>query len=167
MRGRFQGNISLGGFQTRYPKLKLRNEMFKITLLTTGKTKESWLNSALAEYTKRFRHSIEIQWRLAKDEPQLEEWVLAETHYIALDPAGKLFTSEELSSFLFKEWEKQGSSLNLVIGGAAGLSESMRKKAKALISLSPLTFTHQMTRLILFEQLYRCLEIRRGSPYHK
>ncbi|MBS3905091.1 MAG: 23S rRNA (pseudouridine(1915)-N(3))-methyltransferase RlmH, partial [Simkania sp.] len=53
------------------------------------------------------------------------------------------------------------------IGGACGLTEPMKKKATALISLSPLTFTHQLTRVILLEQIYRALEIRRDSPYHR
>ncbi len=141
--------------------------MFKLCLITIGKTKESWLQAAVEEYTKRLKAAIEITWRLAKDEKQLEEWTLQESNFVALDPKGKLFTSEEWSSFVFKEWEKQGSRLTIVIGGADGLSPAMRKKASSLLSLSPLTFTHQLTRIILLEQIYRALEIRRGSPYHK
>ncbi len=141
--------------------------MFKLTILTTGKAKEPWLQAALEEYTKRLKAAIQITWRLAKDEEQLEEWILEEPHFLALDPKGKLLTSEEWSSFIFQEWEKQGARLTLVIGGANGLSSEAKAKAKRLLSLSYLTFTHQITRLILMEQLYRALEIRRGSLYHK
>ncbi len=115
----------------------------------------------------RLKAAIEIHWRLAKDEKQLEEWLRAEPWFLALDPNGALYSSEQWASFLFEEWEKQGCRMTIVIGGPAGLSNEARQKARKLISLSPLTFTHQLTRLVLLEQLYRALEIRRGSPYHK
>lgn len=141
--------------------------MFRLTIITSGKAKENWLQAALAEYTSRLKAAIEILWRLAKDEKQLEEWLRAEPSFIALDPQGELYSSEQWSSFLFQEWEKQGSRLTIVIGSPAGLSARSRHQAHKLVSLSPLTFTHQLTRLVLLEQLYRALEIRRGSPYHK
>ena len=141
--------------------------MLKLTIITIGKVKETWLQTALAEYTKRLKVAIEIHWKLAKDEKQFEEWLSIEPDYIALDPRGELCSSEALSRFLFQEWEKQGSRLTFAIGGHSGFNGQMRQKARKLLSLSSLTFTHQLTRLILLEQLYRALEIRRGSPYHK
>ena len=141
--------------------------MFKLTILTVGKAKEAWLQTALEEYTKRFKGAIEIHWRLAKEEKTLEGWLFEESRFIALDPKGKLLTSEEWSHFLFNKWEAHGSRLSLAIGGAEGFSEAVKEKAEHLLSLSLLTFTHQLTRLILLEQLYRAFEIRRGSPYHK
>jgi 23S rRNA (pseudouridine1915-N3)-methyltransferase len=141
--------------------------VYKLTILTVGKAKESWLQIGLEEYTMRLKGAIEIHWRLAKDEKTLSAWLHEETYFIALDPKGKLQDSEVFSSFLFREFEHRGCRLSLAIGGADGFSPEIKAKASHLISLSPLTFTHQLTRLILLEQLYRALEIRRGSPYHK
>lgn len=121
----------------------------------------------MEEYTKRLKGAIEIHWHLAKDEKALQALLLKEAHFIALDPKGKLFDSEKWSDFFFEQWEKQGCRLLLAIGGAEGFSPEVKKKAAHLLSLSPLTLTHQITRLVLLEQLYRALEIRRGSPYHK
>ncbi len=141
--------------------------MFKVTIYTIGKVKESWLVEGLDEYTTRLKNVMGIEWILAKNLEELTQKVEKLPSYTCLDPAAKLFTSEELALWLNKEFIKGGSRLNLVIGGADGLSEKIRQKADSFLSLSPLTFTHQMTRLILLEQLYRALEIQKGSAYHK
>lgn len=140
--------------------------MLKLKILSVGKTKEKWLNDACNEYLKRLQAVVHIESAWAKDTSQLIEWVQRETHYLCLDPAGRLFTSEELASFLTQQWEKGGSRLTLVIGGAEGLPPEIKQKG-LLISLSPLTFTHQITRLVLIEQIYRVIEIQKGSHYHK
>lgn len=133
--------------------------MLKIKIFSPGKTKESWLLEALAEYEKRLTGSIVIEWDHSDKEP--------DTPYICLDPEGKLLSSEDFSKFLFKAWEQGGSRLSIVIGGPEGLSSEILKKASSIISLSKLTFTHQITRLVLLEQVYRALQIQKGSPYHK
>ena len=107
---------------------------------------------------------IECFW--AKNDAQLLDWVEKEVNVVALDPVGKQFTSEAFSAFLANCWEEGGARLSIVIGGAEGLPPSLKQRAK-LVSLSSLTFTHQMTRLILLEQIYRALEIQKGSHYHK
>jgi len=140
--------------------------MLKLKILSIGKTKEKWLEEAFNEYLKRLQPTVQVDCQWAKDDPQLLEWALKEPAVLGLDPAGRLFTSEAFSNFLCQQWEIQGSRLTLVIGGAEGLPLAIKQKAQ-LISLSPLTFTHQMTRLILIEQVYRALEIQRGSHYHK
>lgn len=136
--------------------------MFKVKVLTLGRCKEQWLAEALAEYEKRLKGKLSIEWAIAKDNAQLAEWAKNES-YIALDPKGELLTSEAWSEKLMK----LGLRLVFLIGGAEGLSPELLKHAQFKWSLSPLTFTHQMTRLILVEQLYRALEIERGSNYHK
>lgn len=140
--------------------------MFKIKIFSVGKTKESWLEEAFNEYLMRLKPTLQIECLWVKDTPQLIEWALKESTLICLDPEGKLFTSEKFSSFLFHELEKGGSRLSLVIGGAEGLPEELKQRG-TLISLSPLTFTHQITRLVLIEQIYRACEIKKGSKYHK
>lgn len=141
--------------------------MFKIKIYTIGKTKESWLQEAAEEYHKRLKHQVSIEWILCKNDEQLIEQVQKQSHWSCLDPTGKMMTSEEFSSWLFKELESEGTKLNLVIGGACGLPTCLKEGSRCLLSLSRLTFTHQITRLILLEQIYRAQEIRRGSDYHK
>ena len=140
--------------------------MIKIKLLSVGKTKEKWLSEAIEEYSKRLSAILQIESAWAKDDRQLIEWAHKEETILCLDPAGKLFTSRDFSALLSQKWEKGGSRLAFVIGGADGLPQELRTKEK-LISLSPLTFTHQITRLVLIEQIYRATEIQRGSQYHK
>jgi 23S rRNA (pseudouridine1915-N3)-methyltransferase len=141
--------------------------MHKIKILTVGKVKESWLDAAIHDYTLRLTPVAKIEWMLAKNDEQLATALEKETGYIALDPQGKTFSSEKFSSFLHEALTAGGCRLSLVIGGAEGLTPSMRSGATALISLSPLTFTHQLTRVILLEQIYRAFEIEKGSGYHK
>jgi 23S rRNA (pseudouridine1915-N3)-methyltransferase len=140
--------------------------MLKLKVISIGKTKESWLEEGLSEYTKRLKPQMNIEWIWAKDNHQLTEFVNKESLVICLDPAGELYTSEQFASFFDQRWQQGGSRLAIVIGGADGLPSELKNK-HPLISLSRLTFTHQMTRLVLIEQLYRALEIKKGSQYHK
>lgn len=140
--------------------------MFKIKILSVGKTKEAWLDQALNEYLKRLQPIAAFEFVWAKSDKQLLELVAKEPHFICLDANGTLMTSEKFSSFLQDQLEKNGSRLTLVIGGAEGLPPSLKATAE-LISLSPMTLTHQVTRLILLEQIYRAFEIAKGSKYHK
>ncbi len=85
---------------------------------------------------------------------------------IALDAAGRKYTSEDFSKTL-DAMRGRGKPLAFLIGGATGLSDEVRSQADALWSLSPLTFPHRLAVCVLCEQLYRAMEIRRGGPYHK
>ncbi len=141
--------------------------MIKIKVLTIGKNKDAWLTEALAEYEKRLKPFCTFEWILAKNNVQLEEFSKREGKFIALDPQGKLMTSEKFAEWFAKASIEYNSRLAFVIGGPEGLPASLKAQASFLWSLSPLTFTHQATRLILLEQIYRAYEISRGSPYHK
>jgi 23S rRNA (pseudouridine1915-N3)-methyltransferase len=96
-----------------------------------------------------------------------EKWlklaIEREKSFICLDEKGVLLNSENFS----KKVLTVGSKISFLIGGDMGISKNIQKRALFVLSLSKLTFTHQMTRLILLEQLYRSFEIERGSPYHK
>ena len=151
----------------RDPNKQKKALMHRLTIYSIGKTKEAWLESALDEYTKRLKPSATISWILAKENKQLEKLVDQEPFLACLDPAGDLMTSEKFSTWLNNSLVTAGARLAFVIGGATGLSKQLRQKASCLISLSPLTFTHQITRLVLLEQLYRAFEIQKGSAYHK
>ncbi len=125
----------------------------KISIYTVGKTKEVWLQQALSEYEKRLPFSID--WHISKT-------LTLPPTYVALDPTGTPHTSESFAS-----WFYAISPRAFVIGTADGLTPTEKAQATHLISLSPLTFTHQMTRLILLEQIYRATQIYKGSSYHK
>lgn len=86
---------------------------------------------------------------------------------VALDVKGRSLTSEQFAQFLEKEFTAAGARVSFFIGGSDGLPPEILEKASSRISLSALTFTHQITRLVLMEQLYRACEILKGSPYHK
>jgi 23S rRNA (pseudouridine1915-N3)-methyltransferase len=150
--------------------------MFKIKILSVGKTKEAWLEQALNEYIKRLQPIAAFEFVWAKNDKQLLELVGKEGYFICLDANGMLMSSEKFSGYLIDRLEKNGSRLTLVIGGAEGLPAELKAGNGAgagagagaeLISLSPMTLTHQATRLILLEQIYRAFEIARGSKYHK
>ena len=139
----------------------------RVRILSPGKTKESWLEEAIGIYTKRLRSTLELECVWVKDDAALLTQAGSVTGgCIALDPLGKSVTSEQFSELLFSELEAGGSRLSFIIGGAEGLPPELRAKAK-LLSLSRMTFTHQMARLLLAEQVYRAVEIRKGSGYHK
>lgn len=140
--------------------------MYKIKILTVGKTKETWLDEAIQEYVKRLKPQADVEFLLAKNEEQLIDWADHEASAICLDEKGNSLSSEEFSQFLLRALENGGSRLTFIIGGAEGLPSHIKKRYP-LISLSPMTFTHQIARLILLEQIYRALEIAKGSKYHK
>lgn len=141
--------------------------MYKVKVYSVGKTKETWLQEALSLYEDRMQARLSIEWALCKTEAQLESILSKETSFICLTPEGREYTSPDFSSACIRWLTESGSKLTFVIGGATGISSALKKQAKALISLSSMTFTHQITRLILVEQLYRSLEIEKGSSYHK
>lgn len=141
--------------------------MLRLKLLMVGKPKASWIDGGMTEYQKRLSPVLQIETLWLNDDGQLLQQVAKEERVLCLDPQGKQYSSETLAAFLAKQFELGGSRLTLVIGGADGLPHTMREGKYPLISLSSLTFTHPMCRLILAEQLYRCTEIWRGSPYHK
>lgn len=140
--------------------------MYKLRIFSVGKTKEEWLESAIAEYIKRLQHTVSIEFIWAKTDDQLLALVEKEEAVICLDAAGQMMDSEKFSSFFIKQLETHGARLAFVIGGAEGLPPVLKKK-HPLLSFSLMTFTHQIIRLILIEQIYRAIEIDKGSRYHK
>ena len=141
--------------------------MVRIKIFSISKTKESWLQEALEAYEKRLKAIMPIEWIFAKNNEQLSGFLEKESHFIALTLSAKEPTSEQFASDLYLWLERFGSRLNFVIGGAEGIPQNLIEKAFQTISLSKLTFTHQMARLLLIEQIYRATEIHKKSGYHK
>ena len=140
--------------------------MIKIKIFSVGKTKERWLVEAIDQYITRLKGKIAIEWLFYKDDAALLASLEKESHLLLLDERGEQLTSQQFSTLLTKELEKGGSRVNFVIGGAEGLPPSLKSRGK-LLALSKLTFTHQMARLLLVEQLYRAYQIEQGTAYHK
>lgn len=140
--------------------------MIKIKILSVGKTKESWLEAAIFEYLKRLQNVVHFEFALTKDTPHLAALAEKEPLLLGLDPEGKLLSSEQFTDLFLQNVLQGGSRLTFLIGGPEGLPTYLKQKIP-LLSLSRLTFTHQITRLILVEQIYRAMEIQKGSKYHK
>ncbi len=136
-----------------------------IKIFTPGKTKETWLQAALLEYQKRLSKEVKLEFFLVKDDAKLIQVCEKEKALIALDLEGEKLSSEAFAKKLEKMLEKHGGHCHFVIGGPEGLPNTL--KTLPSICLSQLTFTGQMTRLILAEQIYRAFEIKKGSAYHK
>lgn len=140
--------------------------MRKLTLYFTGKMKEELFIDAIATYQKRLKSTVSIELCCLKDDQALLKKFLEQPYAIALDEKGKQFDSKEFSGFLFDRWEKKGSHLAFFMGGAEGLPFKIKQTAEK-ISLSAMTFPHQMARLMFIEQVYRACEIDKNTPYHK
>jgi len=158
----------------------------QIRIIAVGKIKERYLQEAIAEYEKRLRsyaklHIVELsdERRSLSASPSIEsmakekegERILAAipegSVVIALDVKGQNWSSEELAA-LFRERELSGENqLTFIIGGDLGLSPAVIARSDLRLSLSKMTFTHPMARMLLVEQVYRAFRIIRGEPYHK
>jgi 23S rRNA (pseudouridine1915-N3)-methyltransferase len=158
----------------------------QIRIIAVGRIKEKFLQDGIAEYEKRIRPYARVQIIEIAEEKRpvsassaiesaaLEkegERILAAIPegftIIALDVQGQSRSSEQLAAS-FREWELSGKNhLASITGGDLGLSPSTLSACNLRISLSPMTFTHPMARLLLLEQLYRVFRILRGEPYHK
>jgi len=153
----------------------------KILLPFIGKTKESYIEQGIRDYAERLRRYLPLEIKVLKEPNKQEadavimaregELLLAQTAaasiIIALDPAGREQNSEEMAAAL-AGWENRGlHTVCFLIGGHLGLDGRVRQQANLLWSLSRLTFTHEMSRFILLEQLYRACTIKAGHKYHK
>jgi len=136
-----------------------------------------------ADYLKRLKHysRVEIQWVrsekivgsrstdeiLSVEGERLMNKIPPDSTLVALDRRGKGLTSEGLASMILKWQNRSIKEVVFLIGGPLGLSNTLLSRADVVLSLSKMTFTHEMVRLILLEQLYRSFTILRGEKYHK
>ena len=157
----------------------------KITIACVGKIKEKYLTAGIEEFTKRLTPFCKLETISINEEkmpdnpsPAEKEQILAKetqrlmaiipenSYVLLLDVVGKQLSSPELAAKI-DELTLQGSShLTFVIGGAFGYTDALRQRADFALSFSKMTFTHQMIRLLLVEQIYRAFKISRGEKYH-
>ena len=154
----------------------------KITLLTVGKTDRDWVRQGLDIYVSRLKHYIPFSMveipelknvsALSKNQIKSKEGELILKNIrpiddlILLDEHGKEYTSVELAKVIQEKISYTGKDMVFVIGGAYGFSPEVYSRANSKISLSRMTFSHQMVRAIFAEQLYRAFTIMKGEPYH-
>jgi len=145
----------------------------KINLIVVGKLKEKFLVDGVAEYLKRLKKfaTVEVreipECRTVEEEGQKILSLAGQNSWLCvLDVSGVALTSEEFAKKISELNLNGTSNLTFAIGGAFGLSEELRRAAAFRLSLSKMTLTHQMARLILTEQIYRAFKINRNEPYH-
>lgn len=141
----------------------------RLRVVWIGKTRQAEARAWGDEYAQRIRRFARLETEELTDK-QGDVAVLkrAETaRLVALDPAGKPMSSEQLARFLAQQFERDGRELIFAVGGAEGFSEPVRRRADTLLSLSPMTFSHELARVMVLEQLYRALTILNNHPYAK
>jgi 23S rRNA (pseudouridine1915-N3)-methyltransferase len=154
----------------------------KVKLLLVGKSVEDWLQSGIILYTSRLKHYVpfemtvipELKQTSALSVEQIKEregdrilaGVKSSDEVILLDERGQMFSSEGWARHLEQKMTYGSKDLVFVVGGAYGFSEKVYQRADGKLSLSQMTFSHQMVRLIFVEQLYRAFTIIKGEPYH-
>ncbi|MBK3519786.1 23S rRNA (pseudouridine(1915)-N(3))-methyltransferase RlmH [Carboxylicivirga marina] len=154
----------------------------KVILVAIGKTDDSYLKTGIEVYEKRLKHYIPYEMKVIPDlkrtknlssnqQKTMEGQLILQTmqagdHVVLLDEKGKDYSSIDFSKLIEKRMLAGLKRLVFVIGGPYGFSDEVYTKANSKISLSKMTFSHQMVRLIFAEQLYRAMTILKNEPYH-
>jgi 23S rRNA (pseudouridine1915-N3)-methyltransferase len=156
----------------------------KIIIVAVGRMREPYMRAGMDEYLTRIRHYVpaeEIEVPAGTGEEgdgdgrrvmiaeaeRLQKILARESFVVCLDQRGTELTSEEFSVWLQERMSQSVSRLTFVVGGAWGLSTSVLAKSQLSLSLSRLTFPHELARLVLAEQIYRALTLWKGEKYHK
>jgi 23S rRNA (pseudouridine1915-N3)-methyltransferase len=153
-----------------------------ITILMIGNTSEAFVKNGYEIFFKRLKHYIKVKEIIIpdlKDRKHLNaeqikekeavliiEKITSSNFTVLLDEHGKEFSSVEFAGFLQKTMNAGTREMFFVIGGAFGVAEIVKQKADLIVSLSLMTFTHQLIRLLFAEQLYRAMTILKNEPYH-
>lgn len=160
--------------------------MIRLEIFAVGNLKEPWMRAGCEEYLKRMGlwsracvteieearlpkspSPAQIAGALEKEGQHILEKLPKNSRVVALCIEGKLMSSQELAASIAR-WAEQGTGeAAFIIGGSYGLSEAVKKRADLRLSMSPMTFPHQLARLMLCEQLYRAMSILGGAKYHK
>jgi 23S rRNA (pseudouridine1915-N3)-methyltransferase len=154
----------------------------KITFLTVGKTEDAYLKDGIDKYVKRLKHYTKLemvdlpelkntkalteQQQKTKEAELILKKISSLDHVILLDEKGMELTSKQFAVYIDKKSISSTSSLVFVVGGPYGFDQSVYERANDKLSLSRMTFSHQMIRLFFTEQLYRAYTILKGEPYH-
>src|ERR1700744_6414334 len=154
----------------------------KITFITVGKTEEAWLKEGIGKYVARLKHytrltiveidelkntkSLSTAQQKVKEGELILKKIAPLDHLVLLDEHGAQLSSKQLASYIDKKSLGAIDHLVFVVGGPYGFSAEVHTRANDELSLSAMTFSHQMVRLFFMEQLYRAFTILKGEPYH-
>jgi 23S rRNA (pseudouridine1915-N3)-methyltransferase len=154
----------------------------KITFITVGKTEDAYLKDGIEKYVKRLKHytklsiieidelkntkSLTQQQQKAKEAELILKKIMPLDHVILLDENGMQLSSLQFAAYIEKKTIGSVSNMVFVVGGPYGFDTSVYTRANDKLSLSSMTFSHQMVRLFFVEQLYRAYTIMKGEPYH-
>ncbi len=152
-----------------------------LKILWVGKTKEKDLKNLINEYKKRILAMIPFRIIEIEEEKRMErdsghslkkemdriiENLGKNDYLIVLSEKGEMMNSEKFSDFLMDKFNRS-KNISFILGGPWGVSKELEEKANFLLSLSPMTFPHEIARVLLLEQIYRAISIKKGSKYHK
>ncbi len=155
-----------------------------LLIVAVGKLREPFYRAGVDEYLMRIRRFLPIEQvevptgtgeesngkgkgALSKEAASIEKHLSDGGWVVALDPTGRMMTTEEFSKWLQDAMNASVPRVSFVVGGAWGLATSIADRANLKLSLSPMTYPHELARLVLAEQLYRALTLWKGLPYHK
>lgn len=157
-----------------------------IQVISCGKLKEKWMREGVEEYKKRISSYDKIELIEVKDEKapinnsekdnekvkeiegdRILKRISEDAYVILLDLKGETHTSEHLTTFIENLYNQSKNKITFVIGGSLGVSQAVRQRANHLWKISDETFPHQLCRIIVLEQIYRCFKIMHHEPYHK
>ena len=154
----------------------------KLTLITVGKTEDAWLKDGIDKYLKRLKHYIKFEvieipelkntkalsteQQKAREAELILKNITGTDVVILLDENGTMLTSVEMAALLNKKMLASVQNLVFVVGGPYGFDDLVYQRANEKLSLSKMTFSHQMVRLFFTEQIYRAFTILKGEPYH-
>ena len=153
----------------------------KIRIVALGHRMPAWVSAGFDDYARRLPHEFALELAEIKPEPRdrgktVEQLLAAEAqrvanatkgwHVVALDERGERWTTMRLADRL-RAWRDEALDVAFVIGSADGLAASIKRDARAVVSLSALTLPHSLVRVLLAEQIYRAASLLRGHPYHR
>jgi 23S rRNA (pseudouridine1915-N3)-methyltransferase len=152
----------------------------KIVVLVIGKTNEKYLETGIEIFLKRLKHYISFDIQeiadvkgiqdsrilMEKEAEQFLKFIKDEDFLVLCDERGRLLTSVEMAEMISKKMTDSTKRMIFLVGGAFGVSDAIRKRSNFILSLSKMTFSHQMIRLFLTEQVYRAYTIIKNEKYH-
>ncbi len=156
--------------------------MLKIKIIALGKNKETWVDDAIMHYEKLLRKFARLSFvyipdikkarGLSENEVKKQEALrlmkkLGSGYKVALSDRGRQYDSNEFAKYLSRLIQDSGGSVEFIIGGVYGLDKPIMDECRNIISLSPMTISHQLVRPVLLEQLFRGFSILSGGKYHK
>lgn len=163
-------------------RFNLTTQKMKITLLIVGKTEDAYLKEGIDKYLKRLKHYTKIEvieitelkntkaltqdLQKSKEAELILKKLLPLDHVILLDEKGLELSSSQFAAYIDKKALSSVANLVFIVGGPYGFDQTVYQRANDKLSLSRMTFSHQMVRLFFAEQLYRAFTIIKGEPYH-